>query len=347
MQIKDFVNKYDPQNQFSVLKNTYQQIEFAWMNEIDGIEKYKESKFDSVIVTGLGGSAISGDLMGNFLREEIPLPYSVNRNYKLPHYANENTLVIASSYSGNTEETLSATHNALEKGCKIICVTTGGKLEELAVKNNLPIAQLQKGYQPRYALAVNFFTLLKIMQYLKLASQHNTFVEDAKKLFKKSGEEYAENGNAAFQFAEKLTGYIPIIYSVDGYTSAVGNRLKGQFNENSKVHAFHNVFPEFNHNEIVGWETFKEKDLFGKVIYFDEVDYNERIKKRMNILKEIIQKAGAEVLVIGSEQKTYKLRLLDMVFFGDWVSYYLAVMRSKDPSEIDNIVYLKEKLAKS
>ncbi len=139
MKISDFVSKYDSQNQFQVLKDSYKQIEFAWNNTIN-IENLLTKKFRNIIVSGLGGSAISADLMQNFLKDELSLPFFVNRNYQLPNFADKNTLLIISSYSGNTEETVSVLEEGIRKKCKIICISTGGKVEEIALKEKNPVS---------------------------------------------------------------------------------------------------------------------------------------------------------------------------------------------------------------
>ena len=129
------------------------------------------------------------------------------------------------------------------------------------------------------------------------------------------------------------------------YTSAIGTRLKGQFNENSKIHAFANVLPELNHNEIIGWETFNENQLNVKLINIIDQSYHTQIKKRMEITSELVKKSGCEIINLESDQSDYKVRIFDLVYLGDWVSYYLAVLRNQNPTAIKNINYLKEKLA--
>ena len=167
MKIIDYVKKYDPQNQFDVLVQSYQQIQFAWSNNfrIDGIES---SEISNIIISGLGGSAISADLIKNFLANEVPFPTVVNRNYNLPKFASKSSLFIASSYSGNTEETISSLKQAIELGCKIVCITTGGQVEALAKEKNISCIKVQTGFQPRYSLGLSFFSLLKVFQVLKM-----------------------------------------------------------------------------------------------------------------------------------------------------------------------------------
>jgi glucose/mannose-6-phosphate isomerase len=343
MEIKDYVKKYDPQNQFEVLINSYRQIEFAWNNQfkIDGI---KSNELSNIIISGLGGSAISADLIKNFLGKEIEIPIIVNRNYTLPKFAGRNTLFIASSYSGNTEETISALNQAIEIGCKIVCITTGGEIGEIAKKKNISCVKVQPGFQPRYSLGLSFFSLLKVFQDLKLIDDQTKIVEKVISLWKQKGIEYSQNGNYAFTFAESLVGFIPVIYSVTDSTSAVGYRLKCQFNENSKLHAFHNEIPEMNHNEIIGWESYQEKVFHSKIINIIDEEYHPQIQKRFEILKDIFSNSGVETLALKSNEESYKVRLLDLIYLGDWISYYAGVLRGYDPSEIDNIYTLKERL---
>jgi glucose/mannose-6-phosphate isomerase len=343
MEIKNLVSQYDPENQFDVLVNTYKQIEFAWSNNFD-VSIFKNKKFNSITVTGLGGSAISGDLMQNFLQNELDIPYFVNRNYSLPAYINSDSLLIASSYSGNTEETLEVLNQAIEKKCNIICVTTGGKMFEIAVKNNIPIVTMQKGFQPRYSLGLSFFSLLKILQEIGIIQDQTGTVHKITKLVKEMGSLYSNVENIAFTLAQRMIGFVPIIYSVNDVTNAIGNRFKCQLNENSKIHAFCNNYPELNHNEIVGWETVVNSNFNSIVLSIEDLSYHPQIKKRFSISNNLIKEKNVEIITLESKYETFKERVFDLIYLTDWISYYLAILRGKDPSEIDNIHLLKQKL---
>lgn len=343
MEIKELISKLDPENQFNVLKDSYTQVEYAWNMKLD-LSSIDTKKIKNIIVTGLGGSAIGGELLQIFFRTELKYPYQVNRNYELPLYANEETLVIVSSYSGNTEETLSALNDAIAKKCQIVCVTTGGKVEEIAKQNKIPFGILKKGFQPRYALWVNFFSLVNILNTLKLVPDQSRNVADTISLLKNKGEEYAATNNEAISMAETLLGFVPLIYCVSDYTSVVGTRFRGQFNENSKQHAFTNCYPELDHNEIMGWEGYKPTMNFKLINILDE-EYHPQVKKRFEITTEIIKKAGTDVINVQSKEKNAKLRLVDMIYLGDWMTYYYALLRGFSPTAIGNINYLKEKLS--
>lgn len=343
MEIKDYVQKYDPQNQFDVLVNSFKQIEFAWQNEFI-VSQIDLSSISNIVISGLGGSAISADLIKNFLSDEINVPIVVNRNYNLPKFASVNTLFIASSYSGNTEETISSLKQAIDIGCKIVCITTGGEVETIAKLNQISCIKVQPGFQPRYSLGLSFFSLLKVFQELKFIQDQSEIVSKIISLWKSKGKEYSIDGNFAYSFAESLVGFIPVIYSVADSTSAVGYRFKCQLNENSKLHAFHGEIPEMNHNEIIGWESYQEKVFHSKIINIIEKNYHPQIQKRFEILKDIFSKSGVETLTLQSNEESYKVRLLDLIYLGDWISYYVGVLRGYDPSEIDNIYTLKDRL---
>src|SRR3990172_429030 len=344
MKISEFIEKYDSSNQFDVLKKTYTQIEFAWNNKID-LGSIKKKGIDSVVVTGMGGSAISADLFANFFKDELEIPFVVNRSYTLPAFVNKNTLLIVSSYSGNTEETISVFKSALKTKCRIVCITTGGKIENIAKKNKVPVVKILPGYEPRYALGLSFFTLLKVLTRIKIINVKPGLVNSIIKLYKDKSKLYSKEKNSALSYAEEILGYIPVVYSVEGFTSSVGYRLKSQFNENSKLLAFHNVLPEMNHNEIVGWESFDEKQFQTRIINIVDKEYPARVKKRLDIMNGITSESKIGVINLESHEKSFKVRLMDLIYLCDWITYYTAVLRGYDPSEIRNIDLLKEKLS--
>lgn len=342
MRIKDLVNKYDRQNQFEVLVNSWQQIEYALHNHYE-TEGLVNKNYSNIILTGLGGSAISGDLLKNYLGDEIKVPFLVNRNYSLPGFADEKTLLIASSYSGNTEETLSVLNEAILRKCSIIVLTTGGKAKKTAIENSIPVIELKQGFQPRYALGIGFFSLLLVLEKIGVIARQNE-IEIILELWKTKGKEYADDDNVAFQLAESLLGFTPIIYSIADLTSSAGYRFKCQLNENSKLHAFHNEIPEMNHNEIIGWETYTEKSFPVKVVNLLDDQCNAQIKKRFEFMNEIFSQKKIDVINLKSNENYFKVRLMDLIYLCDWITFYIAVQRGFDPSEIDNINQLKDRL---
>ncbi|MBS4033589.1 MAG: bifunctional phosphoglucose/phosphomannose isomerase [Ignavibacterium sp.] len=343
MKIQEYVKKYDPQNQFDVLINIWKQIEFALNNKYD-VDELNQKKFTNLVLTGLGGSAISGDLLRNYLHNEIKVPFIVNRNYSLPSFADENTLLIVSSYSGNTEETISVLNQAIKAKCSILVLTTGGEAEKIAFSHKLPVIKLQKGFQPRYALGLSFFSLLIALDKIGVISNQKSEIEEVLTIWKKKASEYSSENNMAFSLAERMIGFIPVIYSISELTSAAGYRFKCQLNENSKLHAFHHEIPEMNHNEIIGWETYQEKSFPVKVIYLLDENCHPQIKKRFQFMSEILCENKIDVIALNSSEKSFKARLMDLIYLCDWITFYIAVQRGYDPSEIDNINKLKERL---
>ncbi len=216
------------------------------------------------------------------------------------------------------------------------------RLGEIAATNKLPIVNLQSGYQPRYSLGQSFFSLLKLMQELGLANEDN-IVKMIINLWQNRAEEYSSENNRAVQMAKELVGFIPVIYSSEFLTST-GYRLKCQMNENAKLHAFHNSIPEMNHNEIIGWESCKEKQFNAKVIYLLDRDFHPQNLKRFDALKEMLTEQKVEVLTLSSDQASKKVRIMDLIFLSDWISFYASVLRGFDPSEIDFIHRMKKRL---
>lgn len=342
MNIKNLIKKHDTQDQFKVLIESYKQIEYAWQNNIALNSLYAEN-INNIVIAGMGGSAISADLLKTFLSDELTLPLLVNRDYALPKFADEKTLVIISSYSGNTEETISCLKDANKNGCKIVVVSTGGWVKDFASEKNIPWIKLLEGFQPRFALGVSFFTLLKIFQSLGFINEQDDVVKEIITLWEQNGIKLSESENVALSFAEELVGFIPLIYSSAKF-EAIGYRLKCQFNENSKLHAFNNIIPELNHNEIIGWETFLNKQLNAKLITITDSDFHPQILKRFNLTQDILKKKDIDIIVLKSNEKNIKVRIMDLIYLGDWITYYLAVLRGFDPSEIDYINELKKRL---
>ena len=341
MKIKEFIEKYDTQNQFEVLKNSYKQVINAWNNKID-LSNLKKNKYSTIVYCGLGGSSISGDLLVDYLSGELSIPFIVVRGYDLPAGVNKDTLIIISSYSGNTEETISCFNQALKKNCKIVAITSGGKVEQEAIKYKIPLIKIESGFQPRYALYLGFFSLLKLMQEIGFVNE-DQLVKKIIDLLSKRGEELSKENSRAVYIAEQLIGFIPVIYSA-GFLSSAAYRFKCQINENSKLHAFHHILPEMNHNEIIGYESYKEKQLNAKVIYLLDKDYLPQLLKRFNILKELLSNQELDILSLESSENDKKVRIMDLIFLCDWISFYAAVLRGYDPSEIDFILEMKKRL---
>ncbi len=301
-----------------------------------------------VTVLGMGGSAIGGDLVRGYLSGSFELPIGVVRDYTLPQWVNRGWLVISSSYSGNTEETLSGYQEALRRGAKVIAITTGGKLGELAIKDGCPWIRIPPGYPPRAALAYSLFpTLLVLSRLFGLGDQETNGVADhLRGLREKYRPESPTEENLAKKVATKLYGRLPLIYSAPGPFEAVATRWKGQLAENAKTLSFTNLFPELNHNEVVGWEVgggVKEKAIS---LFLQDVDYHPRILSRMELTAEMMENDGVEVLKLKGVGRNLLQRVLSLIHLGDWVSLYLALLEGIDPTPVKRIDWFKGRLAK-
>jgi len=284
----------------------------------------------NVVILGMGGSAIGGDLLKSYMHDSA-IPVYVNRDYKVPNFVNEQSLVFAVSYSGNTEETLGAYRDAYEKRAKIVGITSGGKLAEECDK----IIKIPSGLQPRAAIGYLFFPMLGILHNTKLTRVKN---EDLNELLTilKDADKFNDEGEA---LSKKLRDKIPIIYSSEKL-KAISFRWKTQINENAKMPAFSNVFSEMNHNEIAAYQGMDRK--FTAVLIRDKFD-NENVKKRMEICKNIMEER-VDVEEVHTKGESLLARMFSTIYLGDFVSYYMAIWNRVDPSPVDIIENLKKKL---
>jgi len=309
--------------------------------EIGQNAKIGKSKFPirNILISGLGGSGIGGTILSNVLRDDIAVPIIVNKEYQIPAFVNENSLVIISSYSGNTEETLSALMQAFKKNAQIICITSGGLIKEYAETNDIDYVLIDGGAPPRSAFGQSFVQLLYILHQLCILEDgFKQFLKDAIAILEAEENEIKEQAKA---IAAKLNGKIPVIYS-DAKFEGVSIRFRQQINENSKMLCWHHVVPEMNHNELVGW---REKNENIAVIFLRNNNDFERNQERMEFTKEVVSQYAGDVIEIYSKGDHDIIRSIYLIHLTDWVSYYLAVLKGVDAVEINVINKLKNKLA--
>jgi glucose/mannose-6-phosphate isomerase len=303
---------------------------------------------ESIVVLGLGGSAIGGDLVCALVRDECSVPVFVNRAYDLPAFVSEGTLVLASSYSGNTEETLSAFKQALDRGALCSAITTGGQLAEICRNEDLPLITFDYHSQPRAALGYSFMILFMVFQKLGYVSYKPQQIEDAITSLERLGSRIAldipEADNPAKQLARRLEGKLPVFYGA-GHLSEVARRWKCQLNENSKSWAFWEVLPELNHNAVAGYEFPSSLAPRLRVLMLASDLYQPRLQARMEVTGEILSQRGIAHETIQVQGKSRFSQLLWAIHFVDFVSYYLAAINGVDPTPVDSIVYLKQRLA--
>ncbi|MFZ3063605.1 MAG: bifunctional phosphoglucose/phosphomannose isomerase, partial [Actinomycetota bacterium] len=261
----------------------------------------------------------------------------------------EKALVFSVSYSGDTEETLTAFEEArLRRRANVVAITSNGRLKERAAEEGLPLIEIPTGYQPRAALGYLFLPILVILGKVGLVSDKTESIEEAIEILKVKSSRFAVKSlvgqNDAKRLAAELYGKIPIIYGAEGISSAAALRWKAQLHENSKIPAFYNVFSELNHNEIVGWEMLEEKTQIFDLIVLRHPGEYERNKKRIEITLPMIRDHLYSVTEVWAEGESDVARLLSLIYIGDFTSAYLAVLYGVDPTPVERIKLLKEKL---
>ncbi|MGH8015666.1 MAG: bifunctional phosphoglucose/phosphomannose isomerase [Candidatus Zixiibacteriota bacterium] len=345
------IRSFDPENMYNHIFDFPEQM--ARAQNIGISWKINAGMFPdirNIVLVGMGGSAIGGDLARSLLNGKLEIPFHVCRHYKLPEFVDDETLVIASSYSGNTEETLSALDDALDRKAMIAAISTGGMMQDVCKLNGIPMATLPAGMQPRAALGFSFVPLLIFLEKVKLIPGMSDDINHTIERLKTYRQEYIEDSpvklNPAKKLAERLQGRIVVVYSGPSLTDAVAVRWKGQICENAKTLAFANQFAEFNHNELVGWSdlTRQHSDKLIVVILRDKDDHAQ-IKKRMDIVKPLIEDSGTEVIEVESRGTSDLERMFSLIQIGDFVSYYLAILNKQDPTPVITIEMLKAALA--
>lgn len=295
---------------------------------------------NQIIVTGLGGSGIGGTILSELVADSCRVPIIINKDYSLPAFTGPNTLVIISSYSGNTEETLQAMNEALSKKAQIACVCSGGKILEIAKQNQLDHIVIPAGNPPRSCIGYSLVQLIKILVAKGFANEG--LFQDLKNAIELLDKEKNSIKNESKNIAEKLVNKIPVIYSL-GTCEGAAVRFRQQINENSKMLCWHHVFPEMNHNELVGW-TVRNENLI-VVTFHTSFDY-KRTVKRYEVCKPIFEKFSSGVIDITAKGNSKLEQFLYLINIGDWISCYIADIRGIDPVEVKVIDHLKAELSK-
>jgi glucose/mannose-6-phosphate isomerase len=312
-------------------------------------EDFNGKEFSSILIGGLGGSAIVGDVIINWLQQRLKIPMYVWRDYHLPGFVHEKTISIIISYSGETEEALSLLYEAYKRKSSIFCITSGGKMESLCFKLKIPFVKVKPNLPPRAALPNLLGALILILQKINLMNDISLEINDAinslNEVRKKIEFSVPSNKNSLKQLAFLLLEKIPVIYSINRYFS-VAQRLKNQFNENSNVFSIFGIIPEVCHNEVEGLAYLKSNSLDYSFIFLrfnDEfLEESIRIEEMKNLLKELGFKSINEIKAIG---KSTLGILLSAIYQCDYLSFYLAILRGIDPFPIKNIDLLKNRIS--
>jgi len=307
---------------------------------------YSEN-ISQVVFAGMGGSAIAGDLTQDWLKTIVHIPMETVRGYRLPAYIDEETLVFLISYSGNTEETLSCMRDALNEGCKIVSISSNGALERVNRALGLPVIGLPKMAAARVSFPYLFGPIPYILAKINVLPFERVDMEivEAARIVDRLSKDYAVEvpfeKNLAKKAAMQIFGTVPVIYCYGHYRS-VGLRFKTQVNENCKLPARSDVFPELNHNEIMGWEASAKILKHYTLILLRSPDEPKEVKTRVEVLKErFFQDKAKSVLEIWAEGENRLGRMLHMLFTADMVSLYLSVLHHRDPVASQTFQILK------
>lgn len=341
----------DPSEMLERVGELAQQCRAAWSlaQEIKVQSTYDDVRH--IVVLGMGGSAIGGALLQGLVADECDVPITIVRGYTIPAFVRgPDYLVIGCSYSGNTEETLATFGEGLARGARLVAVTTGGKLAALAQDKSVPLVRFDYPAMPRAALGYSFTLLLSLLHRLGLLRDYSADLEEAIQVMDawqaEIGPDAPTSRNAAKSLAERLVGRLPVVYGA-GFLAAVANRWKTQFNENSKHWAFFETLPELNHNAVVGLEIPQSVREQVTVLMLRSSLDHPRVQVRWDVTGELLRRAGVASEVLEAHGKSKLAQMLSLIHLGDYVSFYLAMLNGADPSPVETIAFLKQRLAES
>lgn len=333
------IQKLDKSNALGIIAGQPNQLRHEFNVQLSS-KTYK-----NIVVAGMGGSALAAEFIRSWLISRLPMPFEISRDYSLPGFVSGDTLVIASSYSGNTEETLSALTEAENKGADIVVISAGGKLAEVARDKGYPYFEVPAGLQPRLAVLYGARALADILVSLGILEGIVAELTDAAEWMEQHYStwtaEVQEENNLAKQIALLLQNHGVVIYG--GPTLLLpAMKWKIDINENAKNVAFWNHFPEFNHNEFNGWISFAPKDL--KVVELLSSLDHPQVQKRFEVTNRLLSGKMPTPIQVQVEGETKLQQMMWALILGDFVSAYLAFLNDIDPTPVDLIEKLKKEL---
>ena len=342
------LSKRDPQGMLEILGRFDQQLELALKIGQEVAVPAAGQPIEKVLLCGMGGSAIGGDLLRAYLGQDMKVPFLVNRNYSLPGFVDASTLVLVASYSGQTEETLSSFAQAQEAGARVICLTSGGTLGQLAQEHGVPCARIPEGYPPRAALGLCSIPFLVCLSSLGLLADRSGELRGSIELVRDKIRNYgplsATPENAAKSLALSLMDRIPVVYGSDSHLEMVAIRWRGQFSENGKQLAYSSTLPEMNHNEIEGW-THPPNLLRQLVpIFLRDRDDPPQTQARIDVTRSLLSEKVDSTFEYWTDGESWIERLWSLILLGDYASVYLAFLNQVDPTPVTIIERLKTRL---
>lgn len=349
LDINKLISEYDKNGMYDAISGFSDQIKMSLNYMEKWAPKYQYNDIQNILITGMGGSAIGGDFVASLVNQYCSIPIIVNRSYNIPGWVNEHTLVISSSYSGNTEETLTALEFICKRNAQVIAVTTGGKLKKIAIENKFDIIEVTSGLQPRAAIGYSISLNLLLLEKIGLVKNGviTQLLQNSIPPLIRYTQYYSDYSkiNCSIENALLTHNKFAIIYAGEGWQANCALRLRGQLAENAKILSSHLNFPEQNHNEIEGW-TLNPEILKKTVIIWitDDSDHNQ-VQKRMSITKELLGKYPSHQYELIVEGKSDVEKALCLIHLIDWISYYCALLNNIDPTPVERISILKNRLS--
>lgn len=338
------IKKLDPKNVYTSTEMLADQCEQIW-NDAKNLNFPQEYRnIQNIIVCGMGGSAYGGHVALSLFKDELKIPLYVNNDYALPAFADENSLVILTSYSGSTEETLSCLGDAARRNCKIIGLTSGGKLEETLKNSGKEIfifeSKFNPSNQPRLGTGYIVLGTIAILNKLGILNLDEKDVQDAIENLKNNKDKIKES---AKEISKNLQNFIPIIFASE-FLEGNSHIIRNQFNETSKNFSSFYALPELNHHLMEGLQNPKDNKL--KVLFINSNLYSEKIKKRITLTKDVVSKNNIGFVEFEVNSNSKLSQSLEVLSFGGYVTLYLALLYGLDPSIIPWVDYFKENLNK-
>ena len=342
------IKQHDSEDMLHLLSTFSEQCKRGWeIGELLELAGHDERIPNNIVIAGMGGSGIGGDLVKAVVGNELPCPIIVHRGYTLPAFVTSQTLFIAVSYSGNTEETLLSVEKAFAQGANIMAVTSGGKLKGFADAHDFPCLMIPAGQPPRASLGYLLMPILSVLARFGFTPDLNlqSDLEEAVALLVRLAIDFHPDNpeSQPKQLAHALHEKLPVIYASQEL-EAIAMRWKGQMNENGKSLAYYSVYPEMNHNEIEGWKHPPALTQACHVIQLRDPAAPFQTQRRMDITAELIQPYTDDITQVHSEGTSLLARLLSLVAIGDWTSYYLAILYQQNPTPVRRIEELKRRL---
>lgn len=340
----DYIARFDKEDMLGVV--AAQHLQLAHQYTVTGLDSF--GAISNIVVVGMGGSALAGEFVKNWLGDRLPLPFEIVRGYALPAYIGEDTLLIVSSYSGNTEEALEGLKQGEAKGAQIVITSAGGALAEIAEAKNYPYFEVPSGIQPRVAVCYGVRAIAVLLEATGLCDgligELDAAKDFATEAIKTWLGEVPTKDNAAKQIANAVQGHTIVMYG-GSVTGVAALKWKINFNETSKNLSFYYLFPEFNHNEFMGWS--RQQDTNIRVIQLNSDLEHTQIQRRFEISNRLLSGTMPAPIMIQADGETRLEQMLWIQLLGDFVSVYLGVLNNIDPTPVPLIEKLKVELAET